>query len=292
MAPSPRRLRPFRFVSPTVTGEWLAEHAAEVVVADVRWSLAEGPKWHAYADAHIPGAVFVDLDEDLAAPPTAGGGRHPLPDPARFAERMGALGIGDDTPVVAYDDSGGAVAARLWWLLRVLGGPAAVLDGGLAAWPGPLSGAPPVIEPRGRAVRCWPESRFCDADDLAGDAAFPPATLLLDARSPDRYACGDPTIDPRPGHIPGARNAPWNANLDQSTGRFRPRVELRRRFGALGAERASRVVAYCGSGVTACHDLLALELAGFHHTALYPGSWSAWGADPDRPAVEGPHPAT
>jgi len=268
------------FASPLVTGEWLAENLHSVVVADVRWSLGAGPRLDDYLDGHIPGAVFVDLDRDLAGPPTAAGGRHPLPDPERFARRLETLGIGDGTAVVAYDDAGGSVASRLWWLLHALDEPVAVLDGGLASWPGPLSGAEPDIREAHRTVRPWPTARFVEADQIAtpGDA------LVLDARSATRFRHGDPNLDPRPGHIPGARSAPWMDNLG-ATGHFLPRVDLRRRFAELGADPAQDVVAYCGSGVTACHDLLALELAGLHNTSLYAGSWSAWGADTDRPAA-------
>jgi thiosulfate/3-mercaptopyruvate sulfurtransferase len=279
-----RPARSAGFASPTVTADWLAQHLGSVTVADVRWSLTDGPKRRDYRDGHIPGAVFVDLDQDLAAPPTTTGGRHPLPDPERFARRLGALGIGDRTPVVAYDDSGGSVAARLWWLLHTLEAPVAVLDGGLQAWEGALSRAEPEIHPVTRTVRPWPAARFVDADAVAA----PTRKLLLDARSAARYDHGDPAIDRRPGHIPTARNAPWTENLDTRTGQFLARVDLRRRFSTFGAEPASRVVAYCGSGVTACHDLLALELAGIHDTALFPGSWSAWAADPDRPTASGP----
>ena len=271
------------FASPTVTAEWLSGHLGSVVVADVRWSLTEGPKRDGYRSGHIPGAVFVDLDRDLADPPGPTGGRHPLPEPERFARRLGALGIGDRTPVVAYDDAGGSVAARLWWLLHTLGAPVAVLDGGLQSWDGALSQAEPDIHPVARTVRPWPTERFVDADGVAAASQ----ALLLDARSAVRYNYGDPAVDPRPGHIPEARNAPWTENLDSSTGRFLARVDLRRRLSTLGAEPATRVVAYCGSGVTACHDLLALELAGIHDTALFAGSWSAWAADPQRPAVCG-----
>jgi thiosulfate/3-mercaptopyruvate sulfurtransferase len=266
--------------SPTVTADWLADHLDSVLIADVRWSLIDGPKRSDYDQGHIPNAVFVDLDQDLAGAPTPLGGRHPLPTPERFAKRLGALGIDGRTPVVAYDDASGSIAARLWWLLHTLGEPVAVLDGGLPAWTGPLSRAEPDIRPVHRAIRPWPALRFVDADEVASGG-----TLLLDARSATRYQHGDPAIDPRPGHIPGARSAPWTENIDSRTGQFLPRVDLRRRFATLGAEPTNRQVAYCGSGVTACHDLLALELAGMHDTALYPGSWSAWGSDPERPAV-------
>jgi thiosulfate/3-mercaptopyruvate sulfurtransferase len=273
-----------RFASPIVTAEWLADHLDSVLVADVRWSLIDGPRRGDYLQGHIPGAVFVDLDQDLADAPTPRAGRHPLPSPEHFAARLGALGIGDGTPVVVYDDAGGSLAARLWWLLHTLGGPVAVLDGGLQAWTGPLSRSEPDIRPVLRTIRPWPAARFMDADEVAGSTGV----LLLDARSATRYERGDPSVDPRPGHIPEARSAPWTDNVDGGTGQFLPRVDLRRRFSTLGAEPATRVVAYCGSGVTACHDLLALELAGIHDTALFPGSWSAWASDPARPAVSGP----
>ncbi len=274
------------FSSPTVTADWLASHLDSVVVADVRWSLGAGARRGDYEAGHIPGAVFVDLDRDLAGPPSAEEGRHPLPSPRQFAERLGRLGIGDMTPVVAYDDAEGSSAARLWWLLHALGLPAAVLDGGLASWGGPLATGVADVAAVTRTVRPWPSDRFVDADHVEHRSETP-RTVLIDARSAARYADGDPAIDTRPGHIPGARSAPWSGNLDPVTGRFLPRVDLHRRFEALGATKAELVVAYCGSGVTACHDLLALELAGLHRTALFPGSWSAWAADLDRPATTG-----
>jgi thiosulfate/3-mercaptopyruvate sulfurtransferase len=164
-----------------------------------------------------------------------------------------------------------------------------VLDGGLQSWPGALTAAETVVQPVTRTVRPWPTDRFWEADRVE-EAGRLTGTLVIDARSAGRFAHGDPAIDARPGHIPGAQSAPWTDNLDQATGRFLPRVELHQRFDKIGAGRAGRIVAYCGSGVTACHGLLALELAGFHDTALYPGSWSAWAGDPDRPAALGPEP--
>jgi thiosulfate/3-mercaptopyruvate sulfurtransferase len=237
----------------------------------------------AYESGHIPGAVWLDVDSDLSAPASPADGRHPLPSPEHFAAALGRAGIAAGTPVVVYDDAGGSKAARLWWMLHVLGEPAAVLDGGLAAWPGPLSVDEPSPPAVSRAGRPWPASRFLSADDVAATAA-----VVYDARTAERYAHGDPAVDPRPGHLPGALSAPWEANLGPD-GRFRPVAELRERF----ADAVGRgAVAYCGSGVTACHDLLAMELAEIESTALYAGSWSQWGADESRPAEIGPGPTT
>jgi thiosulfate/3-mercaptopyruvate sulfurtransferase len=259
---------------PLVTGEWLAEHAANVRIVDARWYLDGRSGRAAYQGGHIPGAVWVDIDHDLSAPASPEAGRHPLPSPAAFAAALGRLGLAPGLPVVVYDDAGGSIAARLWWMLHVLGEPVAVLDGGLAAWPGDLTTDEPEPAPVERAAPPWPADRFADADAVA---AFDGA--VLDARTAHRYEHGD-DIDPRAGHIPGALSFPWAGNLGLD-GRFRSPDELRERFAELPG---GGVVAYCGSGVTACHDLLALELAGRADTALYPGSWSQWGADPRRPA--------
>jgi thiosulfate/3-mercaptopyruvate sulfurtransferase len=263
---------------PLVSADWLAAHLDDVRVVDVRWYMDGRSGRDAYAAGHLPGAVRLDIDTDLSSPASTGAGRHPLPDPARFAAALGRVGIAEGTRVVAYDDAGGSVAARIWWLLHVLAEPVAVLDGGLAAWPGPLATDAPAIEAVPRPVRPWPADRFVGADELAAGGA-----VVYDARTSERHAHGDPAIDPRPGHVPGALSAWWGGNLGPD-GRFRAAAELRERFAA-AADRPA--VAYCGSGVTACHDLLAMELAGLRRTALYPGSWSQWGADPSRPAETG-----
>lgn len=264
---------------PLVSGDWLAGHLREVRVVDVRWYLDGRSGRAAYESGHLPGAVWLDIDTELSDPASRQAGRHPLPAPERFAAALGRAGIAAGTPVVAYDDAGGSVAARLWWLLHVLGEPAAVLDGGLAAWPGELVSESGRPDPVPRAPVAWPVDRFADADAVAATDA-----LVVDARTAQRYAQGDPSVDPRPGHVPGAVSAYWGDNLGPD-GRFRPPGELRERFaGAAGGRGA---VAYCGSGVTACHDLLALTVAGVEDTRLYPGSWSQWGADPDRPAETG-----
>lgn len=269
-----------------VTPAWLAQYRDTVAVADVRWYLDGRSGRDAYLAGHIPGAVFVDVDTDLAAPPTSEGGRHPLPDPRDFAASLAALGIGDTTPVVAYDDSGGATAARLVWMLRVLGSPAAVLDGGIQAWEGPLETGNPAPPRRHRTPVPWPPDRVADTATVR-EELDDPDRLVLDARTRGRFTGSEPApVDARPGHVPGARNAAWQDNLTAGGGFADPAV-LRERFAALGADTADTVTAYCGSGVTACHDLLALERAGYTRTRLYPGSWSAWGADPELPAETG-----
>jgi thiosulfate/3-mercaptopyruvate sulfurtransferase len=270
-----------------VSGSWLAEHIEDVAVLDVRWYLDGRSGREAYLAGHVPGAAFVDLDRDLSAPPSPGSGRHPLPEASVVSAALGRLGIGDDTPVVAYDDASGSIAARAWWMLRALGQPVAVLDGGMAAWPGELTTEVPRASPVARQPVSWPEGRFIAVDDVEPHVERPGA-VLLDARAAPRYEHGDPAIDPRPGHIPGARNAPWTRNVDPATGRFLPADALAARFAAIGVEPRTPVAAYCGSGVTACHDLLALTLAGVNDTTLYTGSWSQWGADESRPTEEGP----
>ncbi|NNE73749.1 MAG: sulfurtransferase [Acidimicrobiales bacterium] len=271
---------PQRFTGPLITANTLhallAADPSGVTVIDVRWSLADGAKRDDYRAGHLPGAVFADLDTDLSSPPSRTGGRHPLPDIATFASTMRRLGVRAETPVVAYDDASGAIAARLWWMLDCLGHPVAVLDGGLASWPGSLSTETPTPPPGTFTATEWPEARFVDADTAVV------APQLIDARAADRFAGPGHPVAPRPGHIPGARNAPWADNLAE--GRFLPADELADHFRQIGLDRTRPVVAYCGSGVTACHDLLALRQAGFDELALYVGSWSAWGADSDRPA--------
>jgi thiosulfate/3-mercaptopyruvate sulfurtransferase len=263
---------------PLVSAGWLASHLDDVRVVDVRWYLDGRSGRAAYAAGHLPGAMWLDVDTDLSEPASVSDGRHPLATPERFASALGRIGIDERTPVVAYDDAGGSHAARLWWMLHVLGEPAAVLDGGLAAWTGPLLTEIPAVEPVQRRPRPWPAGRFVEPGELATADA-----VVYDARTAERYRHGDPSIDPRPGHIPGAHSAPWAENLGDD-GRFRPAEQLRERFAAAASRPA---IAYCGSGVTACHELLAMELAGIEQTALYAGSWSQWGADPSRPVETG-----
>lgn len=258
-------------------------------VVDCRHDLSDPAAGRsAYAQAHIPGAVFMHLDEDLSGTCNGRNGRHPLPDPAVFAARLGASGIGPDDQVVACDDAGGAIAARLWWMLRWIGHRnAAVLDGGYRAWKqaglpldAGLPGFPPVEHPVADAL-----VGVVDAAALQ-DALIRGDITLIDARSPDRFAGENETLDPVAGHIPGAINRFFRHNL--ADGRFRPPEELRAGFAALLGDRAAHeVVHQCGSGVTACHNLLAMEVAGLHGSRLYPGSWSEWCADPARPVATG-----
>jgi thiosulfate/3-mercaptopyruvate sulfurtransferase len=268
-------------IPPVVDLDWWRAHRDSVVLADVRWYLDGRSGRAAYDAGHLPGAVFVDLDRWLAAAPGPDTGRHPLPEPEVFAAGMAGLGIGDDDTVLAYDDAGGIVAARLVWLLRVTGHAAALLDGGLTAYEGPLETGSRPRPPASFAPRPWPADRLAGIDDAAD-----PHNVVLDAREPARFRGETEPVDPRPGHIPGARNVPVRSNLDDR-GRFLPVDELRRRFREAGVPEEGSVVSYCGSGVTACHNLLALEHAGLEPGRLYPGSWSQYSSDPDRPAALG-----
>lgn len=275
--------------APIVDAGWLEKHVSDVVVADVRWYLDGRSGRAAYDAGHVPGAVFVDLDTDISGEPGGVRGRHPLPPPHHFATAMGGLGISNSTPVVAYDDTGGMTAGRLVWMLRVLGCDASLLDGGLGAWRGPISTTATIPERVDFAPRPWPGHAVVDADEVARHVDRPNA-VLLDARGANRYRGEDETIDARAGHIPGARHAHWGANLDPATHRFLPPDELRARYAALGIDADTGVVASCGSGVSACADLIALEIAGLGGPLggrLYVASWSGWSADVVRPAATG-----
>jgi thiosulfate/3-mercaptopyruvate sulfurtransferase len=241
---------------------------------DVRWELATGPRPDAYAAGHIPGAVFIDLDRDLAAPPGPGG-RHPLPDAATFTTAMRRAGVTNSRPVVLYD---GMAAARGWWVLRYFGHPdVRVLDGGLAAWveAGGRLEAGVVTAPKGDFTAEPGHMPMLDAD---GAAAVARTGVLLDVRAPERYRGDTEPVDPVGGHIPGARNAPVSGDVDAS-GRFR-------RAPGLDLDPGVEVGVYCGSGVSAAQKVLALELTGIR-AALYPGSWSEWITDPARPVARG-----
>jgi len=279
--------------SPLVTTDWLEAHLGDprVVVADVRWYLKGKRGIDAYRAGHIPSASFVDVDRDLAsAPGPTRPGRHPLPSADTFGDMLARIGAAPGDLVVAYDDTGGTTAARLWWLLRYFGlGAGRVLDGGIQAWSAggrPLSTDEPK---RAFAARAKPSARQEMVVDKARvvEMSVGGTGLLLDARASERFEGITEPVDARAGHIPGAKSAPFNANLIEPAGRFRSPSDLDRYFRALGASDETTVVAYCGSGVTACHDLLALALAGRDDAKLYEGSWSEWASDPSLPAASG-----
>jgi len=257
-----------------VDAAFLTAHP-HAVLADVRSSPADREEGaRRYAESHLPGAVFVDLDRWLAAPPSPAEGRHPLPDPEVFAEGMRAAGIGDDALVVAYDDEANAFAARLVWMLRVTGHEAALLDGGITGWTGPLTTEVPVAHPASFTARPWP------AAELAGLADLDDA-LLLDARPAGRFRGENETLDVRAGHVPGAVNLPCRENVGPD-GFLLPDDVLRERFAVVDRPWVSS----CGSGVTACQNLLVAEHLGLPRGRLWPGSWSQWAAT-DRPAELG-----
>jgi thiosulfate/3-mercaptopyruvate sulfurtransferase len=259
-----------------------AEKLGDATVLDVRWELGKPPQRAAYEAGHIPGAAFVDLDAELSAPPGAAG-RHPLPEPETFQAAMRAAGVFNGRPVVCYGEG----APRAWWLLRYFGHQqVAVLDGGLSAWHGPLESEAPSIEP-GDFVAHPGGMPLLDAEGAARVAA---TGVLLDARAPERFRGETEPIDPVAGHIPGARNRPAAENVAPD-GRFRSAERLRVEFEETGAREGIEIGAYCGSGVVAAQQVLALELAGFR-AALYAGSWSEWITNPDRPVATGAEAST
>lgn len=275
-----------------ITAEELADELrseAPPVVLDVRWALGDPHGHEHFIAGHIPGAVYVDLDTELADEPSAEAGRHPLPDSADLQAAARRWGVQQGRPVVVYDDSGNLAAARAWWLLR-WGGVSDVrlLDRGLNAW-----------RERGGSIESGDTSAVSEGDaviepghlpvlDADGAAAFPERGLLLDARAGERYRGEVEPIDPRAGHIPGAVSAPTGDNLTPD-GHYASPDDLAERFRRLGAEPGRPVAVYCGSGVTAAHQIAALAITGVEAT-LYPGSWSQWSADPNRPAATGPTP--
>ncbi|VXB53543.1 Putative thiosulfate sulfurtransferase SseB [Arthrobacter sp. 9AX] len=276
---------------------------SRTVLLDVRWALGDPHGHDHYLQAHLPDAVFVDLATELADPAVPEHGRHPLPSPLKFQDAARRWGINNGDVVVAYDDSANMAAARAWWMLRNAGlTEVYLLDGGLAAWraaglpleqgevlppPGDVAladGRMPVLD--ARAVAAWMEKQP-NPEGARMDSPRP-GRLLLDARAAERYRGETEPVDPRAGHIPGAVSAPTTGNVDGS-GRFLPPEELRSRFKALGITGDVEVGVYCGSGVTAAHQVAALELAGFR-AALYPGSFSEWSNNPGLPVVTGPGP--
>jgi thiosulfate/3-mercaptopyruvate sulfurtransferase len=271
----------------------LAPHLADPnwIVVDCRFDLTDPDRGEqVYLDSHIPGARYAHLDRDLSGVKTGTNGRHPLPTLAQMTERFGALGIGPGVQVVAYDADSGMYAARLWWMLRFMGhDAAAVLDGGLARWLREgyaVRGGREVYQPA-TFIGAPREDWRLDVHEIAGRLGEA-ERVLVDARAESRFRGDSETLDRRAGHIPGARNFFFQRNLnDDKT--FRSREALGADWRAVLGDRApEQAVMYCGSGVTACHNLLALEHAGLPGARLYPGSWSEWSSDPSRPAATGP----
>ncbi|AZG47736.1 sulfurtransferase [Gordonia insulae] len=253
------------------------------VILDVRWQLGDSRGHEHYRAGHVPGAVFVDLDTELAAPPSPSRGRHPLPEIADLQAAARRWGIDEGSPVVVYDDIGNLASARAWWLLRWAGvTDVRLLDGGLGAWRAAgLRLSSGDTTPRAGAVTLSAgHMPVAEIDDVAGSDS-----VVLDARAAERYRGEVEPMDPRAGHIPGAVSAPTADNVDPD-GRFRAADELRERFSALGVRDGSQVITYCGSGINAAHEIAALELAGVTGT-LYPGSWSQWSSDSGRPVETG-----
>lgn len=277
-----------------VSSAWLAEHLHDpnIRIVDVRWYLFEKDKsgTSEYMRGHIPGAVYMDIDKDLASPPGEGPGRHPLPKPESFAEVAGRAGIGPQTHVVTYDDKGGATAARLWWLLRFFGHDnVSLLDGGINSWIAegrPLESKVPSYAPTTFQVKPRYEMvvNAETVDLLRNDAT----ALVLDVRAAERYEGKTEPIDPRAGHVPGAKSAPYIGNLREDMS-LRAPEELKKRYAELGADKANKIVCYCGSGVNACQTIFALQLAGFD-SVLYEGSWSDWSSQRERPLATGSDP--
>jgi thiosulfate/3-mercaptopyruvate sulfurtransferase len=270
-------------IDPVVSLSWWQQHRDGVVLADVRWYLDGRSGPDAYEAGHLPGAVFVDLDQWLTGQPSAEDGRHPLPSPALFAGGMARLGVSDADTVVAYDDAGGTTAARLVWMLRVTGRSATLLDGGLQAYSGPLETGTPAREPAPFTPRPWPAEYLATIDD-----ATDVGNVVVDARDRARYRGDTEPVDPRPGHIPGARSLPCREN-QAPDGTFLPVPQLRQKLTEAGVTDDASLISYCGSGVTACHNLLMIEHAGLGRGRLYPGSWSQY-SHTSRPAATGDTP--
>lgn len=266
--------------------ERLAAAPGSVLLVDCRFDLAAPDSGEAaYKEGHIPGAHYMHLERDMSGEKTGKNGRHPLPERATFAERLQALGLSDGQQIIAYDAQGGPYGARLWWLVRWLGHDSiAVLDGGLQAWQAaghPLDSSVPAAT-KGDFKAHAPLAVTVDADTLLRNIGAK-ERLVIDARSADRFRGENETIDPVGGHIPGASNRFFIDNLT-ADGRFKTAHELRDAFSAvLGKTHPEQAVLQCGSGVTACHNALAMEVAGLHGAALYPGSWSEWCSDASRP---------
>ncbi|PZE20117.1 sulfurtransferase [Paenibacillus xerothermodurans] len=276
-------------MQPIVTQEWLFEHGTDehVVIVDCRFVLGNPTAGRqAYAIDHIPGAVYFDLEEDLSAPKSAHGGRHPMPDWDQFARKLGEAGVGRDTTVVAYDDQGGAMASRLWWIMHYLGHTRAyVLDGGYEKWK--QAGYPvtdgPTVTHRTVFEANPQEGLLLHMEDVKSRLGRP-GTVLVDSREHRRYLGLEEAIDPVAGHIPGAKNYFWKDSLTENGG-WKDAEAQKERFA--GLHTADEIIVYCGSGVTACPNVLALLAAGYKNVKLYAGSWSDWVSYSDNPVATG-----
>jgi thiosulfate/3-mercaptopyruvate sulfurtransferase len=272
-----------------VTQDWLFEHGTDehIVIVDCRFTLGQPEAGRAaYAADHIPGAVYLDLEQDLSAPKTVHGGRHPLPDWQQFAEGLGASGISNESTVIAYDDQGGAMASRLWWMLQYLGhAKAYVLDGGYSKWRQagyPVTDEPPATHPT--VFKAAPQEGMVLGMEDVKSRLGRPGTVLVDSREEIRYLGVEEAIDPVAGHIPGAKPYFWKQSLD-GQGEWKDGAAQKERFADLAS--ADEIIVYCGSGVTACPNVLALKEAGFSNVLLYSGSWSDWVSYSDNPVATG-----
>ena len=278
--------------SPLISTQQLADqlNSDKIIVCDCRHDLMDLEKGRrAYAEGHIPGAHFIHLDQDLSGKKTGKNGRHPLPDINAFAKKMSSIGIDGTKQVIAYDDAGGPYASRLWWLLRWLGhDQVAVLDGGINQWIAErraIDRTTPSATPASFAVK-QKSGMTVDANFILANIKQPSA-IVVDARAPERYRGEIEPMDPVAGHIPGALNRVFKNNLN-ADGTFKSAVILKQEFTTLlGSKSSSDVINQCGSGVTACHNIFAMEIAGLGGSKLYPGSWSEWCADPARPVAKG-----
>jgi len=273
-------------MSPLISANQLEEiinSGENVLLCDCRFDLVDpliGKK--SYEESHIPGAIYVDLDKDLSGPKTGSNGRHPLPSPEAWAQTKARLGISPNTLVVAYDKQGSVYASRLWWMLKATGhANVQVLDGGLDSWNGPMGTIPRSPAPCSQAIGVMPYAGLVLVDEVVSNLQTQ-KNKVVDARTEDRFHGQNETLDPVGGHIPGAMSRFFKNNLNATA--FKTPEQLFKEFSEfLGPIKASEVIHQCGSGVTACHNLLAMELAGFKGSRLYAGSWSEWCADPKRP---------
>lgn len=283
-------------IAPIVSADWLHANRSSVTVVDSRAYLDDRDGYTNYLTSHIAGAVFVDLDQTTAGAPGPIVGRHPLPDPTVFAEGLGAVGIDEKTAVIAYDDLGGMIASRLVWMLRAMGQPAALLDGGWQAWQAAhpelveSGNAQPDATPQvvSCAVRSMPAAALADADEVA--AHLQAGGVVVDSRAAPRFAGEVEPVDAKAGHVPGAINLAFAGNLvtsgtDPQVQTFLAADKLRERFEQGGV--SEQTIVYCGSGVSACHNVLAMERAGLDVPRVYVGSWSGWSSTPGRPVATG-----